>query len=159
MVNRIKAAVDARVDHSFFLIARTDAIAVEGLDSALERAASYAEAGADGIFVEAAGDLGMYRQFIGTLQGTPILANMTEFGRTPLASVTELRNAGVSMVLYPLSAFRAMNKSAEIVYESIRKEGHQENVLQMMQTRDELYDRIRYFEFEKQLEAEFSDGN
>ncbi|MFZ2294662.1 MAG: methylisocitrate lyase [Polaromonas sp.] len=151
MVDRIKAAVDARTDDAFFIIARTDAIASEGVDAALERSSRFVEAGADAIFAEAAYDLPTYRRFTSTLK-TPILANITEFGQTPLFTVDELRTAGVGMVLYPLSAFRAMNKAAELVYEAIRLDGSQKAVISAMQTREELYERIGYYEFERKLD-------
>lgn len=158
MVDRIKAAVDARQDSDFFVIARTDAIAVEGVQAALERARACVEAGADGIFTEAANDLETYEIFSRALN-VPILANITEFGSTPLFSVPELDSAGVGMVLYPLSAFRAMNKAAETVYRAIRRDGHQKNVVDLMQTREELYDRIGYHEFEQRLDALFRQRN
>lgn len=157
MADRVKAAADARTDTDFFLIARTDAIAVEGVDAALERAVACVEAGADAIFAEASYDLETYKRFTDTLN-VPVLANITEFGKTPLFSVDELKGAGVGIVLYPLSAFRAMNKAAETVYEAIRRDGHQKNVIDMMQTRDELYDRIGYHEFESRLDALFQQG-
>jgi methylisocitrate lyase len=155
MADRIKAAVDAKTDDQFFLIARTDAIAVEGIDAAIERAVACAEAGADGIFPEAVTDLATYRRFVEAVR-IPVLANITEFGKTPLFSVDELRSSGVAMALYPLSAFRAMNKAAESVYTAIRRDGHQKNVLDLMQTRDELYDRIGYHEFERKLDVLFN---
>lgn len=157
MVDRVKAAVDARTDDDFYIIARTDAIAVEGVDAAFERAQRCAEAGADAIFVEASYDLDTYRRFTSGLS-VPVLANITEFGKTPLFTVQELASADVGMVLYPLSAFRAMNKAAETVYETIRRDGHQKNVIDIMQTRDELYDRIGYHEFESRLDALFEQG-
>ncbi|MGE4368926.1 MAG: methylisocitrate lyase [Burkholderiaceae bacterium] len=157
MVDRVKAAVDARTDDDFFIIARTDAIAVEGVEATLERAAACVEAGADAIFAEASYDLETYKRFTSTLN-VPILANITEFGKTPLFSVQELAGADVAMVLYPLSAFRAMNKAAETVYQAIRRDGHQKNVVDLMQTRDELYDRIGYHEFESRLDALFQQG-
>ena len=157
MVDRVKAAVDARTDDDFFIIARTDAIAVEGVDATLERAAACVEAGADAIFAEASYDLDTYRRFTSALN-VPVLANITEFGKTPLFTVDELASANVGMVLYPLSAFRAMNKAAETVYQAIRRDGHQKNVVDMMQTRDELYDRIGYHEFESRLDALFQQG-
>jgi methylisocitrate lyase len=157
MVDRVKAAVDARTEDQFYLIARTDAIAVEGVDAALERAHACVEAGADAIFAEASYDLDTYRRFSEALP-VPVLANITEFGKTPLFSVPELGSAGVGMVLYPLSAFRAMNKAAEIVYEAIRRDGHQRNVVDMMQTREELYERIGYHDFEAHLDALFQKG-
>jgi len=152
MVDRIKAAVDARPDSSFFVIARTDAIATEGVDAALERSSRFVEAGADAIFAEAAYDLPTYLRFTSSLT-VPILANITEFGQTPLFTVEELRSAGVGMVLYPLSAFRAMNKAAESVYQAIRRDGTQKAVIDAMQTREELYDRIGYHEFERKLDT------
>jgi methylisocitrate lyase len=156
MADRVKAAADAKTDTDFFLIARTDAIAVEGLDSAIERAIACVEAGADGIFAEAAYDLPTYKKFVDAVK-VPVLANITEFGQTPLFTVEELRSADVSMVLYPLSAFRAMNKAAEAVYTAIRKDGHQKNVVGIMQTREELYDRIGYHEFESSLDKLFAE--
>lgn len=154
MADRIKAAVDARTDTDFFIIARTDAIAVDGVDAALERAQACVEAGADAIFAEASYDLDTYQRFSSELS-VPVLANITEFGQTPLFTVDELSGAGVGMVLYPLSAFRAMNKAAEKVYETIRRDGHQKDVLDTMQTREELYDRIGYHDFESRLDALF----
>jgi methylisocitrate lyase len=156
MADRVKAAADAKTDADFFLIARTDAIAVEGLDSAIERAIACVEAGADGIFAEAAYDLPTYKKFVDAVK-VPVLANITEFGQTPLFTVEELRSADVSMVLYPLSAFRAMNKAAEAVYTAIRKDGHQKNVVGIMQTREELYDRIGYHAFESSLDKLFAE--
>lgn len=155
MVDRIKAAVDARTDPAFFIIARTDAIAVEGLDAAIDRARACAEAGADAIFAEAALDLDTYRKF-GAAVGVPLLANITEFGATPLFTVDELRSAGVAMALYPLSAFRAMNKAAQTVYQTIRRDGTQQAVLPLMQTRAELYESIGYHAYEQRLDALFS---
>jgi methylisocitrate lyase len=154
MADRVKAAADARTDSDFFLIARTDAIAIDGVDAAIERAVQCVEAGADGIFAEAAYDLPTYRRFVDALN-VPVLANITEFGQTPLFSVDELAGAGVGIVLYPLSAFRAMNKAAENVYTAIRRDGHQRNVIDTMQTREELYDRIDYHAFEQRLDALF----
>jgi methylisocitrate lyase len=155
MVDRIKAAVDARTDPSFFIMARTDALAVEGLDAAIERALACKEAGADGIFPEAMTELSMYRQFVDALK-LPCLANITEFGATPLFSVEELQPTGVAMVLYPLSAFRAANKAAENMFGAIRKDGTQRNVVSTMQTRKELYDSIGYWDFENKLDALFA---
>jgi len=151
MVDRVRAASDARGDDPFVIIARTDAIAVEGMDSAIERARAYVDAGADAIFPEAIRDLESYKKFTDALS-VPVLANITEFGLTPLFSVTELKSAGVDMALYPLSAFRAMNKAAENVYEVIRREGTQKSVIETMQTREELYERINYYEYEKSLD-------
>ena len=156
MVDRVKAAADAKTDPDFFLIARTDAIASHGVDAAIERAIACVEAGADGIFAEAAYDLETYRKFTDAVQ-VPVLANITEFGKTPLFTREELASAGVAIQLYPLSAFRAMNKAAETVYEAIRRDGHQKNVLGMMQTRDELYDRIGYWDFEAKLDRLFAE--
>ena len=151
MVDRIKAAVIARESDSFYLIARTDAVAVEGLDSAITRAKAYVDAGADAIFAEAIRTLEDYKRFTAEIK-VPVLANITEFGLTPLFTLDELKGAGIAMALYPLSAFRAMNKAAERVYEVIRKEGTQKSVLGEMQTREELYDRINYYEYEKSLD-------
>ncbi|CAB4736023.1 MAG: methylisocitrate lyase [Actinobacteria bacterium] len=151
MVDRIKAAVDARVDDSFVIMARTDALAVEGIDSALDRANAYIEAGADALFPEAITDLPTYKKFTDVIK-VPVLANITEFGMTPLFTTTELAGVGVGIVLYPLSAFRAMNKAAENVYETIRKDGSQKAVLDTMQTREELYQRINYYEYENALD-------
>jgi methylisocitrate lyase len=154
MADRVKAAADAKTDSNFFLIARTDAIAAEGVDAAIERSIACVEAGADGIFAEAAYDLPTYKKFVDAVK-VPVLANITEFGKTPLFTVDELRSVNVAMVLYPLSAFRAMNKAAENVYQAIRRDGTQKNVLDTMQTRDELYDRIGYHAFEKHLDELF----
>jgi methylisocitrate lyase len=154
MVDRVKAAVDARTDAGFFVVARTDAIAVEGVEAAIERAQACVAAGADGVFAEAALDLDTYRRFSAAIDA-PLLANMTEFGKTPLLSTDELATANVAMVLYPLSAFRAMNKAAENVFSAIRRDGHQRNVVDLMQTREELYDCIGYNTFERQLDALF----
>jgi len=155
MADRVKAAVDAKTDKNFFLIARTDAITAEGVDAAIERSLAYVDAGADGIFAEAANDLATYRKFVDAVK-VPVLANMTEFGKTPLFTLDELREAGVGMVLYPLSAFRAMNKAAETVYEAIRRDGHQKNVIGAMQSRDELYESISYMEYERKLDSLFA---
>jgi methylisocitrate lyase len=151
MVDRIKAAVDARTDSDFCIMARTDSIAIEGLDAAIERSLAYIEAGADLVFPEAIRDLDSYKKFA-TAVGKPILANITEFGLTPLFTRDELGASGVGMILYPLSAFRAMNKAAENVYEAIRREGTQAGVIDAMQTREELYERINYYEYEKALD-------
>ena len=155
MVDRVKAAVDARTDEHFVIMARTDALAVEGLDAAIERALACVEAGADMIFPEAITDLAMYKQFANAVK-VPILANITEFGATPLFSVEELAANQVGLVLYPLSAFRAMNKAAENVYTAIRRDGTQKNVVDTMQTRMELYERINYHDFEQKLDALFA---
>ncbi len=152
MVDRIKAAVDARTDESFFIMARTDAIASEGLDAAIERAAQYIEAGADGLFPEAAITLEMYDAFVKALPNVPILANLTEFGQTPLFTTDELRDVGVAMTLYPLSAFRAANKAALNVYNSLRQNGTQSGVVDTMQTRMELYASIGYQAYEDKLD-------
>lgn len=154
MVDRIKAAVDAKTDPDFVIMARTDALAVEGLQSAIDRACACVEAGADMIFPEAMTELGMYRQFAAAVK-VPVLANITEFGSTPLFTVEELAGADVSMVLYPLSAFRAMNQAALKVYEAVRKDGTQANVLSLMQTRAELYDHLNYHSYEQKLDALF----
>ena len=154
MVDRIKAAVDARSD-DFVIMARTDAMAVEGMDSAIERAVACAEAGADMIFPEAMTDLAQYEQFIKAVD-VPVLANITEFGATPLFTTEQLGGVGVSLVLYPLSAFRAMNKAALNVYQVLRAEGTQANTIETMQTRMELYDYLNYHGFEQKLDALFA---
>jgi methylisocitrate lyase len=154
MVDRIKAAVDARTDPTFFVMARTDALAVEGFERAVERAVACVEAGADGIFPEALTELPMYKRFAEAV-GVPVLANITEFGQTPLFSVAQLASVDVAMVLYPLSAFRAANKAAENVYKAIRRDGGQSAVLDTMQTRQELYDAIGYWDFERKLDQLF----
>lgn len=155
MVDRIKAAVDGRTDPDFVIMARTDAIAVEGIDAAIDRALACVAAGADMIFPEAVKDLATYKKFSQAVK-VPILANITEFGSTPLFSVDELRGAEVSLVLYPLSAFRAMSKAALAVYGAIRKEGTQKNVVDLMQTRADLYEHLGYHSFEQKLDAIFS---
>lgn len=155
MVDRVRAAADAKTDPDFFLIARTDAIQAEGVDAAIERCLRYVEAGADGIFAEAAYDLPTYKRFVDALN-VPVLANITEFGATPLFTRDELASVGVAIQLYPLSAFRAANKAAESVYTSIRLHGHQKDVIELMQTRAELYDRIGYHAFEQKLDALFA---
>ena len=151
MVDRVKAAVDAKTDHDFVIMARTDALAVEGLQSAIDRACACVEAGADMIFPEAMTELSMYKQFANAVK-VPVLANITEFGSTPLFTVEELATADVGMVLYPLSAFRAMNQAALKVYEAVRKEGTQKNVVPLMQSRMELYDYLGYHAFEQKLD-------
>ena len=151
MVDRIKAAVDARTDDSFAIIARTDALAGEGIEAALDRSLAYIEAGADMLFPEAIGDLETYARFV-EMTRSPVLANITEFGLTPLFTVEELKGVKVAMVLYPLSAFRAMNKAAERVFQTIRVDGTQKAVLPDMQTREELYERINYYEYERSLD-------
>ena len=155
MVDRIKAAVDARIDPSFVIMARTDALAVEGLDEAIDRARACVEAGADMIFPEAITELAMYRRFADAV-GVPILANLTEFGRTPLFTVDEIASAGVAIALYPLSAFRAMNQAALNVYQTLRREGTQKSVVAAMQTRDDLYDYLGYHTYEQKLDELFS---
>ena len=155
MVDRIKAAVDARTDADFFIMARTDALAVEGLERAIERAVACVEAGADAIFPEAMTELSMYRQFAAAVK-VPILANITEFGATPLFTVDELRSADVAIALYPLSAFRAMNKAALAVYQAVRRDGTQKNVVDSMQTRNELYDFLDYHSYETKLDQLFA---
>ena len=156
MTDRIKAAVDAREDDSFFIMARTDAFASEGMQAAIDRSSSYLEAGADGIFLEAVTNIEDYKIFSSQLD-TLLLANITEFGKTPLFTNKELAAAGVDISLYPLSAFRAMSMAAEKVYESLLKEGTQKNVLDIMQTREELYERLNYHEFEQKLDELFSE--
>ena len=155
MADRIKAAVDARTDPDFVVMARTDALAVEGLDAAVERARAFVEAGADTIFPEALASLEMYRRFADAV-GVPILANITEFGKTPLFTLDELRSAGVAIALYPLSAFRAMNKAALGVYSTLRRDGTQRRVVDTMQTRDELYDYLGYHDYEQKLDRLFT---
>ncbi|MDR3429399.1 MAG: methylisocitrate lyase [Silvimonas sp.] len=155
MVDRIKAAVDARRDNSFVIMARTDALAVEGLDAAIERAVACVEAGADMIFPEAMTSLDMYRRFAAAVK-VPILANITEFGATPLFTTAELASANVGLVLYPLSAFRAMSQAALNVYQAIQRDGTQANVLDVMQTRADLYQHLGYHAFEQKLDALFA---
>ena len=156
MVDRIKAAVDAKEDDSFFIMARTDAFASEGMQAAIDRSSKYLEAGADGIFLEAVTDLEDYKKFNSQVDAL-LLANITEFGKTPLFTNKELASVGVDMSLYPLSAFRAMSLATEKVYESLSKEGTQRNVLDIMQTREELYERLNYHEFEQKLDKLFSE--
>ena len=155
MVDRIKAAADARVDREFVIMARTDALAVEGLEAAVERARACVEAGADMIFPEAITELSMYRTFADAV-GVPILANLTEFGQTPLFTVDEVARAGVAIALYPLSAFRAMNQAALNVYQTLRHDGTQKNVVGTMQTRNDLYDYLRYHAYEQKLDQLFA---
>jgi methylisocitrate lyase len=157
MIDRIKAAVDARTDRGFVVMARTDAHAVEGQQAALERAASYVEAGADMIFAEALTTLEEYRQFTARLR-VPVLANITEFGRTPLFTLAELESAGVRLVLYPLSAFRAAARAEVLVYEAIRRHGTQQSVVASMQTRAELYEVLGYSAYERKLDELFGKG-
>lgn len=157
MVDRVKAAVDAKTDPDFVIMARTDALAVEGLQAAIDRACACVEAGADMVFPEAMTELAMYKQFVDAVK-VPVLANITEFGSTPLFTVDELRGADVSLVLYPLSAFRAMNAAALKVYQAVRSEGTQKNVLDTMQSRMELYDYLGYHDFEQKLDSLFAQG-
>lgn len=155
MVDRIKAAVDARTDPDFVIMARTDALAVEGLEAAIDRARACVEAGADMIFPEAMTALSMYKKFADAVK-VPVLANITEFGSTPLFTVDELRSANASIVLYPLSAFRAMNQAALNVYQAVRRDGTQKNVVEIMQTRNDLYDYLDYHKFETKLDELFA---
>jgi methylisocitrate lyase len=154
MVDRIKAAADARADRHFVIMARTDALAVEGLEAAIDRACACVEAGADMIFPEAVADLAHYKQFADAVK-VPVLANMTEFGKTPLYTLKELAGAGVGLALYPLSAFRAMSAAALHVYRTLRAEGTQRSAVGLMQTRDDLYDFLNYYEYEKKLDRLF----
>jgi methylisocitrate lyase len=156
MVDRIKAAVDAKTDAAFIVMARTDALAVEGFDAVLERVLRFVDAGADAIFAEAMTDLDMYRQVVAAVD-VPVLANITEFGQTPLYTTEQLDGAGIRMALYPLSAFRAMSLAALNVYQTIRDEGTQQNVLDTMQTRQDLYDFLGYHHYENKLDALFAD--
>jgi len=155
MVDRIKAAVDAKTDPDFVVMARTDALAVEGLERAIERALACVEAGADAVFPEAIPELSMYRKFVEAVK-VPVLANITEFGATPLFTLQELRSAQVAIALYPLSAFRAMNAAALKVYNAIRREGTQKSVLDLMQTRDDLYETLDYHAYERKLDQLFA---
>lgn len=155
MVDRIKAAVDAKTDPAFVVMARTDACGVEGVEAAVERAHAYADAGADAIFAEALTDIEQYRKFTETLD-IPVLANITEFGKTDLYTTEQLGDVGIDMVLYPLSAFRAMNQAALKVYQQVRQDGTQANVVDTMQTRMELYDFLDYHEYEQKLDALFA---
>jgi len=155
MIDRIKSAVDAKTDSDFVIMARTDALAIEGMESAIDKAKAFVEAGADMIFPEALSSIEQYKEFSDSLS-VPILANITEFGKTPLYSKTELYEVGVDMILYPLSAFRAMSNAALNVYQHILKDGHQRNVLDSMQTREELYDFLDYHQYEKQLDNLFN---
>tara|TARA_B100001057_G_scaffold408317_1_gene422536 strand:+ start:12708 stop:13583 length:876 start_codon:yes stop_codon:yes gene_type:complete len=156
MVDRIKAAVDAKTDGNFVVMARTDALSVDGFDAAVERAGAFAEAGADAIFAEAMTEIEMYRSIV-KAAGIPVLANLTEFGQTPLYTTEELAGVGIDMALYPLSAFRAMNKAALNVYREIRQQGTQAAVVDTMQTRMELYDFLGYHEYEKKLDRLFAE--
>ena len=155
MVQRIQAAVDARTDKTFVIMARTDAAAVEGVEAAIDRASCYVKAGADMIFAEALTEIEQYRQFTKAVP-VPVLANLTEFGRTPLFSLDEMRGAGVRMALYPLSAFRAMSAAAQQVYQTIRTQGSQKTMIPRMQTRDELYEHLNYHSYEKKLDELFA---
>ena len=155
MIDRIKSAVDAKTDSDFVIMARTDALAIEGMGSAIDKAKAFVEAGADMIFPEALSSIEQYKEFSDSLS-VPILANITEFGKTPLYSKTELYEVGVDMILYPLSAFRAMSNAALNVYQHILKDGHQRNVIDSMQTREELYDFLDYHQYEKQLDNLFN---
>lgn len=157
MVDRIKAAVDAKTDDDFFIMARTDSYAIEGLQASIDRAGAYIEAGADGIFAEAMATLAEYKAYDDALDA-PLLANMTEFGMSPLFDKTELAEHGVNMVLYPLTATRAMHKAAETVYKDVLEKGHQRDVVDQMQTRMELYDYLNYHEYEDTLDKLFSQG-
>jgi methylisocitrate lyase len=156
MCDRIKAAVDGRTDRDFVIMARTDALANEGFDAALERIHAYVAAGADMVFPEAVTELGMYKKIAAAVKA-PVLANITEFGATPLFTVEELRSAGIAIALYPLSAFRAMNKAALGVYQAVRRDGTQKNVVATMQTRNELYDYLNYHSFEEKLDRLFAE--
>ena len=155
MADRIKAAVDAKTDRDFFILARTDALANEGLEAAIDRSLACVEAGADGIFPEAITDLAMYKRFKDAVK-VPVLANITEFGKTPLFTLEELRSASVDIALYPLSAFRAMNQAALEVYTALRRDGTQKAVVGAMQTRDDLYKYLGYHDFEQKLDALFA---
>ena len=155
MRTRLRISIDSKVDESFFVMARTDAIASEGIDGAFRRCEAYIDEGADGIFLEAVTNIDQYKKFKDKFS-VPILANITEFGKTPLFSQNELKNVGVDMILYPLTAFRAMSLSAEKIYNSIIKDGTQEHLLDIMQTREELYEVLNYYDFEKKLDEQFS---
>ena len=156
MVDRIKAAVDAKTDPDFVVMARTDALAVDGMNAVVDRAGAFAEAGADAIFAEAMTEIGMYAPIV-EAAGIPVLANLTEFGETPLYTADELAAVDIAMALYPLSAFRAMNKAALTVYQAIRSEGTQTSVVDTMQTRMELYDFLGYHEYEQKLDRLFAE--
>ncbi len=155
MRDRLKVALDSKIDNSFFIMARTDALASEGMNGAIERCSEYLDEGADGIFLEAVTSIDQYQEFKNNFS-VPLLANITEFGKTPLFSQTELNAVGVDMVLYPLTAFRAMSQSAENVYNSVIKDGTQEPLLDIMQTREELYEVLDYYNFEKELDDKLS---
>jgi methylisocitrate lyase len=154
MTDRIKAAVDAKIDPAFVLMARTDALAIDGLSAVVDRAAAFVEAGADAIFAEAMTDLDMYAQVVAAVD-VPVLANITEFGATPLYTTEQLASVGIAMALYPLSAFRAMSQAALHVYQAIRRDGSQQNVVDTMQTRMDLYDFLGYHDYERKLDALF----
>jgi len=156
MVDRIKAAVDAKTDDDFFVMARTDSYAIEGLQGSIDRAGAYVEAGADGVFAEAMATLDEYKAYDEAIDA-PLLANMTEFGVSPLFDATELSEAGVDMVLYPLTATRVMNRAAETAYRDVLEKGHQRDIVPLMQTRMELYDYLNYHEYEQRLDKLFSD--
>lgn len=158
MADRIKSAVDGRTDDEFVIVARTDALAGEGLQAAIERASLYVEAGADVIFAEAVGTLEEYKHFTKAV-AVPVLANITEFGKTPLFTVSELDEAGIGLIIYPLSAFRVMSKAASAVYEVLRRDGTQKSAVGMMQTRDELYEVLRYHDYERKLDELFTKGD
>ena len=155
MRSRIKIALDSKIEESFFIMARTDALASEGLDGAINRCGEYLDEGADGIFLEAVTSIDQYKEFKKNFSA-PLLANITEFGKTPLFTQAELKEAGVDIVLYPLTAFRAMSQSAENVYNSVIKDGTQESLLDIMQTREELYEVLDYYNFEKELDNKLS---
>lgn len=157
MVDRIKAAVDAKTDDDFFILARTDSYAIEGLQASIDRSGAYIEAGADGIFAEAMASLDEYKAYDNAIDA-PLLANMTEFGMSPLFEKEELASHGVDMILYPLTATRAMNRAAEMVYQEVLEKGHQKGVVDHMQTRMELYDYLNYHEYEQTLDKLFSEG-
>jgi methylisocitrate lyase len=157
MKDRLKVALDSKIDESFFIMARTDAIASEGIDEAINRCGEYLEDGADGIFLEAVTSIDEYKQFKKNFSA-PLLANITEFGKTPLFNQKELNEAGVDIALYPLTAFRAMSLSAEKIYDSIMKDGTQESLLDIMQTREELYEVLDYYNFEKKLDEQFKEN-
>ncbi|MEC8144494.1 MAG: isocitrate lyase/phosphoenolpyruvate mutase family protein, partial [Pseudomonadota bacterium] len=156
MVDRIKAAVDAKSDNNFVVMARTDALSVDGLNAVVDRAGAFADAGADAIFAEAMTEIEMYKPIVETA-GVPVLANLTEFGQTPLYHLDELTSVGIAMALYPLSAFRAMNKAALNVYQVLKEEGSQASVVDTMQTRMELYDFLGYHAYEEKLDQLFAD--
>jgi methylisocitrate lyase len=160
MVDRIKAAVDARTDPDFFIMARTDALAVEGIESAIERAVACKEAGADGVFPEAVTQLPQYARFVDALgHGYPLLANITEFSKTPPFTVEELRSVGMAMALYPVSAFRAQAAATLKVFETIRREGSAKSVIPLMQTRDDLYKHLGYHDYEQKIDALYAKDN